>query len=302
STLVSIRSQRENEFVKSLLSGIYGFWLSAYRVHRGQKYFKWIDNSDMSYTHWLKNEPDDVNFAGQICVLIKTHGAWIDVDCDLKQPQLCEKSLNTKAHIEHHDFSPQINELKNSLSKLVEQKFSLATQSIQHLANRIDSLEIIYNNKLEEKVTHFDKKIYEGNKAIDKLAKTTVQIADSLYDLKYGVQDTVNNLIDNITKAAKKWKGNNKVKFDSSVEFPGDLVNLKELKNDNMLSYDCHFYNKSNIEKCYIIVKEKLSFLDAQNSCEMNKASLLSITTDEENDYITSKISSDDSFWTGGMR
>ncbi|KAI4875616.1 hypothetical protein NFI96_008198, partial [Prochilodus magdalenae] len=83
--LVSVRSETENQKLKSLLQYNYNnFWIGLYRTR------SWSDGSNSTFSNWRPGQPDN---AGQnehcTAVSFNNFGQWTDEDCDQAFPFLC---------------------------------------------------------------------------------------------------------------------------------------------------------------------------------------------------------------------
>lgn len=82
-------------------SAIYGgFWI-GFHDKKDEMAFKWSDGMTVTYTTWADRQPDDLGQIGQDCVMMKlTDGRWIDFNCNEKMPGfVCKtsKKLVSKA-------------------------------------------------------------------------------------------------------------------------------------------------------------------------------------------------------------
>jgi hypothetical protein len=96
-TLVIIRSKDEQDFLSNLLfkthKVIDNVWIG---VKNTSNKFKWVDDSDLSFTNWAGGSPQ--NETGYDCVQmipdISSMGKWINEPCGKKNLVVCQKMQN----------------------------------------------------------------------------------------------------------------------------------------------------------------------------------------------------------------
>lgn len=63
-----------------------GFWI-GFHDKKDEMAFEWSDGMKVSYTTWADREPNNVGLNGQDCVMIKLRdGRWMDFNCNAKMP------------------------------------------------------------------------------------------------------------------------------------------------------------------------------------------------------------------------
>ncbi|KAJ8036335.1 Macrophage mannose receptor 1 [Holothuria leucospilota] len=93
--LASIDNSAENDYLAALVtqSGITGplthVWIGLNDL-RVSLYFEWSDGSDVVFTYWNDNEPNNFLGANEDCVEMVGGGAWNDERCISRNPSICE--------------------------------------------------------------------------------------------------------------------------------------------------------------------------------------------------------------------
>ena len=59
--------------------------------------FKWSDSSNVEYTNWGANQPDDW-FSREDCVHVRKNGRWNDLKCDSSLGYICKKPKGMHFH------------------------------------------------------------------------------------------------------------------------------------------------------------------------------------------------------------
>ncbi|KAI6185532.1 Macrophage mannose receptor 1-like [Aphelenchoides besseyi] len=66
------------------------FWIGAHDLHN-QSHFEWIDDSNMTYTNWDKNQPESKPNTTHRCVSVELNeGWWHTSSCYDRKPYVCE--------------------------------------------------------------------------------------------------------------------------------------------------------------------------------------------------------------------
>lgn len=76
----------------------YSFWISATDLAESRNFFWLSTGRPLSYTNWMKNEPNNVNNS-EHCVhthFIEDDIKWNDINCNLQLYILCEDRLYKK--------------------------------------------------------------------------------------------------------------------------------------------------------------------------------------------------------------
>ncbi|XP_062577533.1 uncharacterized protein LOC134239370 [Saccostrea cucullata] len=94
--LASITSDLDNTFVTTQLRGLnISPWIGL-RLSNGV--VRWVDNNDVTYTNWYKGEPNGgpgSTMCGRIYGYQHNAGRWDDFGCDNKEPFICETMRKT---------------------------------------------------------------------------------------------------------------------------------------------------------------------------------------------------------------
>ena len=96
--LVAINDTNEHAFVKSMaakLFGDYAIWIGL-RRDSGGKFSRWDNAEPLTYTAWIRNEPNNT-FQDEDCAeMFRYSGGWRDTTCTgryaRKHPFICEMS------------------------------------------------------------------------------------------------------------------------------------------------------------------------------------------------------------------
>ncbi|XP_077998784.1 lectin BRA-3-like [Glandiceps talaboti] len=93
--LASIHSRQENEFVVGLLPSSQKVWIGLNdKDWEGE--FAWSDGSDVEYTNWANNAPDDKR--GEDCTAynpsLTTSSQWDDMDCNKEYKFVCKITID----------------------------------------------------------------------------------------------------------------------------------------------------------------------------------------------------------------
>ncbi|RWS18360.1 hypothetical protein B4U80_12515, partial [Leptotrombidium deliense] len=114
--LVSIHSKTENDFVQSMLGRVdlqehYRYWLGAERVGNDQFQFQWSDGSTFKYSHWHRNDPNNVNNEENCVSMVRGIGreaVWIDDNCNKSGYAICQRSREQQLFVQMlHDLQNQ---------------------------------------------------------------------------------------------------------------------------------------------------------------------------------------------------
>jgi hypothetical protein len=90
---VTIGGQEENAFVTSKYNATENrIWLGLTDTNV-EGTFEWIDGSDVVYTNWLADEPNDDFGNGEDCGELGPGGKWNDVGCATARQAMCEFSI-----------------------------------------------------------------------------------------------------------------------------------------------------------------------------------------------------------------
>lgn len=91
--LVSISDPWENAFLQSHLAdrAYDRYWIGLYQYHGSNGEFGWIDNTPVTYTNWAGGEPNGALDEGctELYGDIARVGQWNDVVCSINQPYIC---------------------------------------------------------------------------------------------------------------------------------------------------------------------------------------------------------------------
>ncbi len=107
-TLLTIHSEEEFNFVTKLAFGIkhakYSIWLGLVRV--SNESFAWFDKSDLNFTKWGPNEPDNYQSKNYCAVMSSAaKGKWFDVGCTTTYLVMCQKYLQQTSNYNDSDVS-----------------------------------------------------------------------------------------------------------------------------------------------------------------------------------------------------
>ena len=140
--LVSIHSQKENDFINSLSSGEEEQWIGL--TNHNSKTFKWIDRSAFgTFKHWAVGEPNQATI-DEDCGAMKPGGTWIDVACR-------KQRLDRETSFDRRAFT-----CKTSGKNIMQLPFARERETLQKNVCRYGCLSChtFYNN------ANFIKKIY----------------------------------------------------------------------------------------------------------------------------------------------
>ncbi|XP_071824781.1 macrophage mannose receptor 1-like isoform X2 [Apostichopus japonicus] len=95
SELASIHTLPENEYVAALVTEtgsenfLTNFWIGLSDLRLSQT-FEWVDASEVLFTNWNDNEPNNFGTSGEDCVEIEGGGGWNDERCSASFPSICK--------------------------------------------------------------------------------------------------------------------------------------------------------------------------------------------------------------------
>ena len=150
STLITIGSQSEQQFVTKLLSNYSSdsvwVWIGLEYVNNG---FKWMDGSDKGYENWDENAIKDGN---DKCVQLSLSplnlGKWTDDNCNKKYLIACQKKQPSKNVLEQ-----QINNLTSQVNSLTSNNINLTSQ-VSIIVSQVNILKSD-NNNLTSRINNF---------------------------------------------------------------------------------------------------------------------------------------------------
>jgi len=118
STLPIIRSKDEQDFLSNLLfkthKAVDNVWIG---IKYTSNKFKWIDDSELSYTNWIEGSPKNKTDDG--CVQMQSEeasvGKWVDEPCTKKNLVACQKMQTWSLSRLQQTLLDARRELKDSL-------------------------------------------------------------------------------------------------------------------------------------------------------------------------------------------
>ena len=87
STLAIVNSQAEEQALKPHIKWT-STWIGLHRYLFDKTRWLWVDRSPLTYTHWDRYEPKNIN---EECVEMRSSGRWNDLRCSRKLRYICEK-------------------------------------------------------------------------------------------------------------------------------------------------------------------------------------------------------------------
>ncbi|KAM4039045.1 C-type lectin lectoxin-Phi2-like [Anomaloglossus baeobatrachus] len=91
SFLAMIKDRNESDSLNTLFGRSSDYWIGLRRDARDLHIWKWIDGTEVTFTNWGVNEPNNYLNSDERCGEI-TSRAWNDKNCDIEQRYLCEKN------------------------------------------------------------------------------------------------------------------------------------------------------------------------------------------------------------------
>ncbi|RWS16682.1 hepatic lectin-like protein [Dinothrombium tinctorium] len=109
-SMLSIHSQTEFEFVKSLMNDSMLYWLGARKSEDDSKSFQWLDGSVFNFSLWHQGFPRSGK--AHFCLGVAMNmDAWYEVYCNYNgYGQICQKSL----HLINFNSSIQLNQITHN--------------------------------------------------------------------------------------------------------------------------------------------------------------------------------------------
>ncbi|RWS24777.1 uncharacterized protein B4U80_13173 [Leptotrombidium deliense] len=95
SSLVSIHSQEQNDFIRQAMRGKTWYdriWLNGRQDAIKSDTFNWIDDEELNFTNWYHGEPNEFHEDYIKCIAMgEGNGGWFDVNCSSEFTILCVK-------------------------------------------------------------------------------------------------------------------------------------------------------------------------------------------------------------------
>ncbi|RWS09041.1 galactose-specific lectin nattectin-like protein [Dinothrombium tinctorium] len=111
--MVSIHSQTENDYVKSIINTNGEYWLGGMQVANRLKSFTWIDGTPFDFNKWGSNQPNDEEIFACLAIVTQSKGFWGDRSCGNRYGQLCQISASSENAL----FDAYPNHFINGLTK-----------------------------------------------------------------------------------------------------------------------------------------------------------------------------------------
>ncbi|KAI6661260.1 Macrophage mannose receptor 1-like isoform X3 [Oopsacas minuta] len=90
--LTSVPSERMNNFLYTIvLDTTNKYWIGLYDDN-GDESFNWIDGTQVRYTNYVSNAPNDFN--SMSCIAMETDGKWNNYDCGNMNDFICKRDSN----------------------------------------------------------------------------------------------------------------------------------------------------------------------------------------------------------------
>ncbi|XP_071527696.1 macrophage mannose receptor 1-like isoform X2 [Panulirus ornatus] len=290
--LISITSEEENSFILGRISeGSEDLWLGLEVDEDGQ--WRWVDGSAMNYTHWLGDLPPTTTGSSK-CIKIRADssaswGYWVDDKCDQQLRYACKMLLKTCpegwTYHERKCYHGSGQEMSWDAARAACQGWDPEADlvSIHSFDENFFVAEVMSNASLGSWIGL----LY--NLEMKQWTWSDGQDADFTL---WNVGEPNNLQIDRCAEITKSLSSDNPASWsnlacDSSRAsgcelLPSHLMGCE----DGWWSHDGYCYWYSHAEDTHRI------FQDARWDCQVRGGDLVSIHTQEENDFITTIVSS----------
>ncbi|RWS11092.1 hypothetical protein B4U79_17560 [Dinothrombium tinctorium] len=150
-SLVSIHSERENNFIESFTQRNIGYWIGL--IAEDYK-FSWIDGSSLNYTNWSMGRPSLMS--ATCTAAIMEEGFWYDVGCSSHMSFMCQIDLDKDGKKEVMKPLPKGNTtelllIKEEHIKINDdiRKFENKIGKLTNLSDEIDSMKTFFDARLD---------------------------------------------------------------------------------------------------------------------------------------------------------